>query len=118
VARKQSSSWVPSFLRHRNLIGAEAVLLVGAGNQWLSEWVGGQPIHNTWKVLFTMASTLGLFGGLMLFTGLTRSAVSGTHQAVRVLPAPLLLIHLVAFAGIFLLYAHLLHLPLLPPSHP
>jgi hypothetical protein len=43
VAQRRSS-WVPSFLRHRNLIGAEAVLLVGALNQVVGERVVGLAI--------------------------------------------------------------------------
>jgi hypothetical protein len=103
-------NWLPRWLQHRQLVGLEALLLVGALNQWIGDRVAGSQLPNWGKVLFTMASTAGLFGVFLLTVQvIARGSVARTHQVARGVLGGLAL-HAVALLGIFLLYAWVLRL--------
>jgi hypothetical protein len=110
VARKRSSAW-PSWLRHRQLLTTEAVLLVGCGVELLQRWVVGLAEVPWWvKTLEVMAVNAGMLGGaLLLVTTWTRGSLSGAARAVQAapLPAASLLVHLAVLGGIFVLYARI-----------
>lgn len=106
MARKKGG--LTGWIRHRRLVEAEAVLLVGAGQELLERFIAQLVMTNWAKTLWTMATTAGILGGvLLLVLHLTRHSVTKTHQTVQSIPfpTPLLLIHLAAFVGLFVLYA-------------
>lgn len=111
MARRSSSSKVPSWLRHRQLLTTEAVLLIAVGMELVQRWITGHEGVPWWgKTIEVMVVNAGLLGGLLLvLTGLMRGSLSGATKAVQAvpLPAPLVLAHLAAFGGIFVLYAHI-----------
>ncbi len=108
---KKNDSLTPSWLRHRALLGAEAVLLVGVLQEFGGRFVQGSALPNWGKVLFIMIMTLGLLGGLILvLRGMVGKALGKAHDAA---PLPSFLMHLGAFAGLFLLYAWAFGLPVL-----
>src|SRR4051794_40937302 len=116
MADKKSST--PKWLRHRALVTAEAVLLVGAGQQLLSKWIEQLQMPNWGHVLFTMASTLGVLGGAVLIVrAFAARGVSQTHQVAKALPIPAAtwILHGLAFCGLFALYAIVWHLPVEVP---
>lgn len=108
MARKRSSM-VPAWLRHRQILTTEAVLLVGIGVELLQRWITGRPDVPWWaKTLEVMLVNAGMLGGvLLLVTGLTRGSLSGATRAVQSVPLPaaLLLVHLMAGVALFALYA-------------
>jgi hypothetical protein len=110
---KRRRQRTPRFLRHRTLIAAEAVLLVGLAKDQVSGLVMASQLQNWAKVLFVMGSTIGILGGMFLVLGrIAQHGVSTTHDAVKVVPLPMptLLVHAAAFAGLFVLYARILGL--------
>ena len=108
---KKSSSFAPTWLRHRALLGGEAVLLVGVLQEFGGRFVQGSTLPNWGKVLFIMIMTLGLLGGLiLLLRGLVGKALGKAHDST---PIPGFLMHLGAFAGLFFLYAWAFSLPVL-----
>lgn len=110
MARKSAGSWVPSFLRHRALLGAEAALVVGVLMELAQRQVTASTLPGWGKTVFVMAVNIGLLGALVLFT---TSLVSGTLQRVfAVAGGPTMLLHLAALVGLFLLYAHVWGFPL------
>jgi hypothetical protein len=118
---RRSTSWVPAWLRHRQLITTEAVLLVAVGQELAQRWITAAAIPGWAKTLEVMAVNAGILGGLLwLATALARGSLSGAHRAVGAMPAAMLLLHIAAFAGIFLLYASVWNflLPWQPPPPP
>lgn len=116
MAEKKSST--PKFLRHRTLVTAEAVLLVGVGQQLLSQYLATIPMPSWARVLFTMASTLGILGGVVLIAkAFAKKGVAQTHNVAKSLPIPAatVLLHLAAFCGLFALYAIVWHMPVEVP---
>lgn len=108
---KKKSSLTPSWLQHRALLGAETVLVVGVLQEFGSRFVQGSSLPNWGKVLFIMVMTLGLLGGLILILrGIVGKALGKAHEAA---PLPGFLMHLGAFAGLFMLYAWAFSLPVL-----
>lgn len=109
MAKRRSDSSLPGWLRHRNLLTTEAVLLVAVGQELLQRWTTGHPNVPWWiKTIEVMVVNAGILGGmLLLVTAFARSSLSGAARAAQVipLPTPLLAIHLVIFAAIFVLYA-------------
>lgn len=104
--------------RHRTLVAAEAVLLVGVAQQLLSQQVAGAAVPNAAKILFTMVGVLGVLGGMVLLArAFAIKGVSQTHNVIKALPIPAAtwLLHLAAFGGLFLLYAVVWHLPVEVP---
>ena len=107
---RRSTSWVPSWLRHRQLVGTEAILLVAVGQELAQRWITAAALPGWGKTLEVMAVNAGVLGGILwLATSLARGSLSGAHRAVRSMPIPALMLglHLAAFLGIFLLYAHI-----------
>jgi len=116
MASKRSRSRI-RWLQHRTLIKGEAVLVVGLLREVAAQWIAAQPssvLPNWGKVMFTMAATIGLFGGLFyVLESFTAKSVAKTHQAVQALPlpTPYLLVHAGVFAALFFAYARVMHLP-------
>jgi hypothetical protein len=110
MARRSTSSIkTPTWLRHQQLLTTEAVLLVALGMELLQRWVTSHHQVPWWlKTIEVMAVNAGMLGGMLLvITTVTRGSLSGATRAMQSLslPAPLLLVHVVALAGIFVLYA-------------
>ena len=107
---KKNGGWLPSFLRHRALLGAEAALVVGVLMELSQRQVTASHLPGWGKTIFVMAVNVGLLGALVLFTA---SLVSGTLK--RVFDAaglPVALLHALAFVTLFLLYAWVWEFPL------
>ncbi len=102
---------------HRSLIAAEAVLVLGVVKDWGWRQVLESSLSNQAKVALAMATTVGLFGGFYLvLQRFMARGVSKTHQAAAGLPIfwPTLIVHLVLLGVLFLLYARMLKLAVLP----
>lgn len=97
-------------LSHRRLLLAETVLVLGLLQMLARDWVLAQPhIPAPLRVLFGMGLILGLFGGLLFFVRQqVERSLSTTHEAVQKLPlpTPMLVVHTLALAVLFWLYAH------------
>jgi hypothetical protein len=107
-----NSSWTPFFLKHRNLMAAEAVLVVGLLKGLMETWVKSANLPNYGKVLFIMAGTLGLLVGLYwLIESLTSAGVKKTHALLKTFSLPQLFVHALVFAALFFVYAVQHHLP-------
>src|SRR5262249_45466243 len=94
---------------HRGMIAVEAVLVVGILKDLMTAVVKSSHLPNWGKVLFVMALTVGVFGGLVFFVErFTERTVASTHKAVRSLPValPYWLVHLAVLGALFLLYAN------------
>lgn len=116
MAKKRKGSWMPRWLRHRTLAAGEAILLVGACNEMLQQFVGRLDLPNWGKVLWVMGSTLGLLGVMLLVIRLVADkGVAKTHEVVQAipLPTPHLLVHALIYGGLFLLYSIVWKLPVL-----
>jgi hypothetical protein len=112
--RKRKGTWVPRVLRHRSLMTSEAILIVGALQEVIQQQVGQLALPNWGKVLWVMASTLGLLGVVLFFVrAFAEKGVAKTHDVVQAipLPTPTLLVHVAIYAGLFLLYAKVWNLP-------
>ncbi len=100
---------------HRRWIAVEAVLVVGLLKDWLSGRVIASSLPGAAKVLFVMAVTLGVLGGLyFIVEQLTAKSVARTHAAARGLPVglPSVLVHAAILSILFLIYAKSLHIDL------
>jgi hypothetical protein len=87
---------------------------VGVGQQLLSQYIAQIQMPNWGRVLFTMASTLGILGGVVLIAkAMAKKGVAQTHNVAKSLPIPMgtWILHLAAFCGLFALYAIVWHLP-------
>jgi len=110
---KKSGSKRGGFFSHRGLIAVEAMLVMGIVKDWIFEELRTSHFPNYAKVLFVMATTVGLFGGLFfVIERLTARGVATTHQAARRLPfvLPTTVIHGGLLFVLFLLYARMLRL--------
>ena len=68
MARRRSSSALPAWLRHRNLLTTEAVLVVAVGMELLQRRISGAVSVPWWgKTLLVMAVNAGVLGGLSLY---------------------------------------------------
>ncbi len=115
--KPKARSWF-WWLRHRALITGEAMLLVGALQQLLSQHLNAIPMANAARVLLTMAMVLGVIGGVFVLARLVAAkGMTHTHDLARALPIPAAnaIAHLAAFFGIFCLYAWIWHLPVQIP---
>lgn len=93
-------------------MAAEAVLAVGLLRGLMERWVRASELPSYGKVLFIMAGTLGLFGGLFwLIDSITSVGIKQTHALLKTFSLPRLIVHAAAFAALFLLYAQQQHLP-------
>lgn len=99
--------WTPAFLKHRSLMATEAVLVVGLLKGVLEDLVKATDLPNWGKVVFLMAGTVGLLGGLYwIIEGLTASGVEKAHGFVRTFSVPYLGVHGAIFVVLFFVYAH------------
>ena len=118
--KSRRGSAAPGFLRHSNLVAAEALLLVSVIKDFINDFIKSQPastVPNWGKVLFLMAATVGVLGVFFaVLEKATKGGVARTHDVVQALPipAPVLAIHAAVLVGLFYLYAHLQHLPVWP----
>lgn len=102
-----------SLLKHRTLMAAEAVLVVGLLKGVMETWVKAADLPNYGKVLFIMAGTLGLLGGLYWLLGsITSAGVKQTHALLRSFSLPQLFVHAFVFVVLVVVYAEQQHLPL------
>jgi hypothetical protein len=111
---KRKGGWVPRWLRHRSLVTGEAILVVGVVQQLIQQHISELALPNWGKVLWVMASTLGLLGVVLVFVRIVAvKSVAKAHDVVQAipLPTPTLLIHLLVYGGLFLLYAKVWDLP-------
>jgi hypothetical protein len=95
--------------RHRGLIAIEAMLVLGLAKDLLTDRVKASELPSYGKVLFLMAATIGLFGGLyLILEKLSARGVEKAHEVARALPLPLpyWMIHAALFAALYFLYAH------------
>lgn len=112
---KRSVGGRAQLFSHRRWIAVEAVLVVGLLKDWLAAQVVASGLPGAGKVLFVMAVTLGVLGGLYFFVEeLTAKSVARTHAAARGLPValPAVLVHAAILGALFLVYAHSLHIAL------
>lgn len=109
MSKRNRSGWAPRWLRHRTLATSEAILLVGVCQELLQRQIATLALPNWGKVLWVMASTLGLLSILLLvMRNVATKSVIKTHDMVQAipLPTPYLLVHALVYAGLFLLYAY------------
>lgn len=100
---------------HRRWIAIEAVLVVGLLKDWLAGQVVASGLPGAGKVLFVMAVTVGVLGGLYFFVErLTAKSVARTHAAARGFPValPVVLVHAAILGALFLMYARSFHIDL------
>lgn len=94
-------------------MAAEAVLVVGLLRSLMETWLKATDLPNYGKVLFIMAGTVGLLGGLYwLIESITSAGIQRTHTILGSLSLPRVLVHLAVFAVLVFLYAAQQHLPL------
>jgi hypothetical protein len=99
------------WIRQRDVVAAEAVLLVGVLKDVVMERVRVSAFPDWGKVVFLMAVTLGMLGGLFLFLErwLARGVRSTTGVANALpVPASVWLVHAAVLAALFFAYAHML----------
>src|SRR5262249_21692931 len=112
-ASSRRSGRAPSFLKHRTWMAAEAVLVVGLLKGVMETWVKAANLPNYGKVLFIMAGTLGLLGGLYwLIESITSVGITKTHALLRRFSLPYVVVHAVVLAVLFFVYAAYHRLPL------
>jgi hypothetical protein len=100
-------------MKHRTLMAAEAVLVVGLLRGLLESSLKAGHLPNYAKVLFLMAGTLGLFGGMyLLIESITSAGLKQTHTLLKRVSLPRIFVHAAVFAVLFVLYAKQQHLPL------
>ena len=105
---KKANNGLPRWFRHRWLVEAEAILLVGVAQELIQRRIASVGLPNWGKVLWTMGCTLGVLGGLVLVLRFfAKHSVTKAHQTVQAipLPTPFFLVHLAALGGLFFLYA-------------
>jgi hypothetical protein len=105
--------WTPVFLKHRSLMATEAVLVVGLLKGVLEDLVKATDLPNWGKVVFLMAGTVGLLGGLYwIIEALTASSVERAHGLVRTFSLPYLAVHGAIFLALYFMYANRHGIPL------
>jgi hypothetical protein len=108
---RKRTDWTPAFLKHRSLMATEAVLVVGLLKGLLEDWIKATDLSNWGKVLFLMAGTVGLLGGLYwLIEVLTTGGVAKAHGLLRTFSMPYLAVHGLIFVVLFFIYAQRHHL--------
>jgi hypothetical protein len=117
MAKKKSSGWVPSWLKHRALLTGEVILVVGVVQELIQRQMNHLGLPPYGKVLWIMACTLGVLGVLLVVvhTAVKRS-LAKTHEVVQAIPVPtpLLLVHAAIYVGLFYLYAWMWEQPVWP----
>jgi hypothetical protein len=106
---KKRSSRLPRWLSHRGLVAVEALLVCGLAKDFLSSAVKSSSLAPSGKVLFVMAVTVGLFGGLFFFVErFTARTVASGHRIARGLPIvlPYSVAHAAVLTALFFAYAN------------
>ena len=86
------------------------MLVMGLAKDLLTARVKSSDLPNYGKVLFLMAATIGLFGGLyVIIERLSARSVEKAHAVAQSLPLPFpyWLAHAVLLAALYFLYAHM-----------
>lgn len=110
-AQRRSAARRRPLLSHRNLLAAEVLLVVGLLKGVIEEWVKTADLPAWGKVLFVMASTIGILGSLYwLVEAITSHGVGQAHSAMHFV-FPRLAVHVVVFFALYLVYAWRLGLP-------
>jgi len=105
-AARKSKDWTPSFLKHRHLMAAEAVLVVGLLKGVLDDQVKAADLPNWGKVVFLMAGTVGLLGGLYwVIEGLTARGIERAHGLMRAFSLHYFGVHGLVLLVLFFVYA-------------
>lgn len=103
----KSGDWTPSFLKHRSLMATEAVLLVAWLKGIMEGWVKASTLPGYGKVLFIMAGTVGLLGGLFwMIERMTRSSIERAHGLMQGFSLPYLAVHGLVLFALFWMYAN------------
>jgi hypothetical protein len=92
------------------LIALEAMLVMGVAKDVVTARVMSSTLPSYGKVLFLMAATVGLFGGLyVVIQRLSARSVEGAHAFARALPLPLpyWIAHIGVLVALYLLYAYM-----------
>lgn len=112
-APTKRSSRRPRWLTHRGLVAVEALLVCGLLKDFFSDAVKSSAVAPHWRVLFVMALTVGVFGGLFLFVErFTARTVAGGHRMARgVLPYGIA--HAAILVALYFVYANHLGLRVL-----
>jgi hypothetical protein len=108
---------MPTWLRHRALMTGEVILTVGVVQELIQRQVNHLALPPYGKVLWIMASTLGVLGVLLLvIRAVVTHSLTKTHEVVQAipLPTPLLLVHALVYVGLFFLYAYVWSIPVWP----
>lgn len=110
-ALRRSAARRRSLLSHRNLLAAEVLLAVGLLKGVLEEWVKTADLPAWGKILFIMASTVGILGSLYwLVEAITSRGVNHAHSAMHFF-FPRVAVHASVFFALYLVYAWRLGLP-------
>jgi len=98
----------PRWLTHRGLVAIEALLVCGLLKDLFVDFVKSSGLAPHWRVLFVMALTVGVFGGLFFFVErFTARTVAGGHKLARGIPLlPFGIAHLGILAALFFAYAN------------
>ena len=103
------------WINHRRLLVIEAALCFGALEMAVENWLMAQAdVPDPVKVLIVMLMIAGFFGILYLaLHEFIQQSLAKAHQAVQrsALPSPVLLVHLLVFAALFMVYSLVLELP-------
>ena len=103
------------WLSHKRLVTIEALLVIGACETYLAGLVKESSLANIWKVLFSMALVVGLFGALFLLAQRwTTQGLKRTHGVVQGLPVPtpMLVVHGGVFVVLVFVWAWVESLPI------
>ena len=106
---KKRSSRRPRWLSHRGLVAVEALLVCGLVKDFLSSAVKSSSLAPAGKVLFLMALTVGLFGGLFFFVErFTARTMASGHRLARGLPIvlPYSVAHIAVLVALYFVYAN------------
>ena len=96
----------PRWLTHRGLVAVEALLVCGILKDVFSGFVKSSSLAPHWRVLFVMALTVGVFGGLFLFVErFTAKTVAGGHRMASGL-LPYWIAHAAILVALYFAYAN------------
>jgi hypothetical protein len=112
---RRKASLLPWWIRHQGLITGEALLLMGIVQKLIQDQVALMSLPNWAKVLWIMLSTLGVCGVILaLVRVVAKHGVAHAHVVGRAVTGRQMsiVLHLLAYGGLFLLYARLWDLPL------
>jgi hypothetical protein len=108
-ARKRRSGGSRWF-SHKGLIAIEAMLVLGLAKDVITSHVKSSDLPSYGKVLFLMAATIGLFGGVyVIVERVSARGVEKAHEVARALPLPFpyWIAHAALLAALYFLYAHM-----------